>query len=49
MVLEKYNSMTETNYLNTNSANYQNLEEDMAQVRVGKTISKTIEELCRYQ
>lgn len=49
MALEKYNSMTETDYLNSNPANRQHLEEGMAQARAGKTTKKTIEELRQYE
>lgn len=49
MALEKYNSMAETDYLNSNPANRRHLQTGMAQARTGKGTKKTIEELHQYE
>ena len=47
--LDQYNSMTETEYLLSNPANRKHLMESISQLRRGKTIKKTIEELESYE
>lgn len=49
MPLERYNSMSETEYLNSSPANRRHLEQSMAEARAGKFIKKTIEELKQYE
>ncbi len=49
MPLERYNAMSETEYLNSNPANRRHLEASIAEARAGKFIQKTIEELKQYE
>jgi len=49
MSLERYNSMTETEYLMSNPANAAHLLKGIAEAKAGKTVKKTIEELRQYE
>jgi len=43
--LDEYNSMKETNYLLSSRANAKHLHESIKQLREGKVVYKTVEEL----
>lgn len=47
--LDDYNALTETEYLNRSKANRRQLEKSIAQLRAGKTITKTMQELRTYE
>ncbi len=49
MLLDRYNDMDTTDYLNSSKANREWLEKGLAEARAGKTIKKTLEELRAYE
>jgi antitoxin YefM len=49
MPLDRYNDMDTTDYLNSSKANREWLEKSMAELKAGKTIKKTMEELRQYE
>jgi antitoxin YefM len=48
MSLDDYNEMDDTDYITSTAANKTSLDKSIAQLKKGKTISKTFEELERF-
>lgn len=49
ITLERYSSMSETEYLNRSPANRKHLEKGIAQLKAGRGIKKTLTELKSYE